>query len=307
MPGKWIYMVLPFTRLELPGWGKLLKLAKIDFSPNSEMWKNAPHKIIHGKLHGYLMQLDLSDWSQRETYFLGRYYERAVQQLMIAILKKDDRFVDIGTNIGMISMLGAYLVGKNGRVDGFEPNQDCVALFKNNLDLNAIEHVKIHPVGLSDSNQVLPLNLTSEHTGTATLASVSGVINSYDVNLVIGDDVLLSYPMPINLIKIDVEGYEMHVLKGLTKTLHKYKPPLITEFIESHFIRAGTNSNEIKMFLKSFGYIPYGIDSRRKWLRYQPRLSLLRLDTSSWGFNDILWIHEDDSRLSGVIKKYICN
>ncbi len=213
-------------------------------------------KIIRGKLHGYWMELDLSDWSERYTYFLGRNYELEVQQLLSKILEPGDRFIDVGANIGMISLHAAHLVTEIGKVDCFEPNPECVQAIKANLARNGVKHVKVFPVGLSDSNGVLQLNLTSLHTGTATMAPVEGVTKSFEVQVLIGDDVVLSDSRRVKLIKIDVEGFELHVLRGLKRSLEIYQPMLITEFVESHFQRAGTSSAEITEFLTGIGYKP---------------------------------------------------
>jgi len=293
----------PYTRFELIGWGKLLRYSMTFCEDKNKRWTDAPKKIIRGKLHGYLMSLDLSDWAERQTYFLGRYYELEVQLLMGVILKPSDRFVDIGANIGMISLYAAYLVTENGSVDCFEPNPDCILAIQNHLTINNIKHVCIHPVGLSDKKETLHLHLSSDHTGTATLATIPDPVKSFEVPVLIGDDILLSDSKPIKLIKIDVEGFELNVLKGIKKTLGMFRPMLILEFIEDHFQRAGTSSEEIKEFLTEIGYKPYGISKRRKWTRYRLHLIPLDRNLSDWKFNDILWMHEK-SPYSDVIKKY---
>ena len=289
---KWTFLLLPYARLELPGWGKLLRLAKVSVSINDRRWSNAPIKTIRGKLHGYWMKLDLSDWSERYTYFLGRYYELEVQQLLSAILKPGDRFVDVGANIGMITLHAARLVTESGKVDCFEPNPDCVQSIRDTLARNNLKHVNVYPVGLSDRTGLLQLNLTSSHTGTATLAPVPGVTKSFDVQTLIGDDVLLADPQRMKLIKIDVEGFELHVLKGLKRALEMFQPLVITEFVEPHFQRAGTSSAEILGFLAGLGYRPYGISARRKWTRYRLQLVPLTDRFNERGdINDILWVH----------------
>lgn len=301
----WTFLLLPYTRLEMPGWGKLLSLAKIKVPINDCRWSTAPTKTIRGKMHGYWMKLDLSDWSERYTYFLGRYYELEVQQLLSAILEPGDRFIDVGANIGMISMHAAHLVTETGKVDCFEPNPECVQAINDSLARNAISHVNVHPVGLSDSNGVLQLSLTSSHTGTATLAPVDGVTKSFDVQTLIGDDVVLSDPKRVKLIKIDVEGFELHVLKGLKRSLETF-PLLITEFEESHFQRAGTSSSEIMEFLTGIGYKPYGILSRRKrkWKSYRLQLIPLMSNFKNRKVNDVLWVHAQNP-FGSIIKKYI--
>ncbi|WP_041933171.1 hypothetical protein [Gloeothece verrucosa] len=70
---KLTFLALPYARLELPGWGKLLKKISVISYKDDEYWQNAHIKTIPGKLHGYLMNLDLSNWSERHTYFIGRF------------------------------------------------------------------------------------------------------------------------------------------------------------------------------------------------------------------------------------------
>jgi hypothetical protein len=66
---------------------------------------------MRGKLHGYEMSLDLGNWSNRQTYFLGRFYDLPTQLVLLSCLRPDDIFVDIGANEGMISLLASRLVG----------------------------------------------------------------------------------------------------------------------------------------------------------------------------------------------------
>jgi hypothetical protein len=60
-------LVLPATRWELPGCGKLGKWFGVWGADNDARWRNAPRKSIRGKWHHYLMDLDLADWSERQT------------------------------------------------------------------------------------------------------------------------------------------------------------------------------------------------------------------------------------------------
>lgn len=302
---EWTFFLLPYTRLELPGWGKLLRFANVAVPIDDTLWNEAPKKIIRGKLHGYWMQLDLADWSERYTYFLGRYYELEVQQLLSEILKPGDRFVDVGGNIGMITLCAAHLVTEKGRVDCFEPNPECVQSINDSLARNDIKHVKVFPVGLSDSDGVLQLNLTSLHTGTATMAPVEGISKSFAVQVLVGDDVVLSDPMRVKLIKIDVEGFELHVLKGLKRSLEIHQPMLIIEFVESHFRRAGTSGEEITKFLTEIGYQPYGISSKRKWMKYRLKLVPIMDQLNDGEVRDILWVHAQNSFNKELLAKPI--
>jgi FkbM family methyltransferase len=283
------FLLLPYTRAELPAWGKLMKWMVIGprGSPAKPEWQTLPAVIVRGKCHGYLMKLDRSDWAQRFTYFLGRYYELGVQRVMDVLLRPGDSFVDIGANIGMITLHARHLVGAAGRIECFEPNPECVEAIREHLRINGIENAIVHPCALSDSNGSLLLKLTSDHTGTATLAEVgSDAVRSMTVDVRIGDEMIGTVP---RLIKIDVEGFELQVLRGLRHTLSKYKPFLLTELSESLFARAGTSVAEVAGFLFDLGYAAFGIGTARKIFRHELVLSPLAPDGDFSSFTDVLW------------------
>jgi FkbM family methyltransferase len=294
-------LVLPYTRLELPGWGILYKFFGGHSTINDSRWKYAPTKIIKGKWHHYRMLLDLSDWSQRKTYFLGRYYELGIQQLLNIILKPGDRFVDIGANFGMISLHAANLVTAQGIVESIEPNPDCVLKLRKTIELNSIDHITVYPIGLSNTSTTLNLNFSSQYTGTATLCNLADKIKSLQVNVEVGDNILLKNLRPIDAIKIDVEGFEFNVLKGLVTVLGNFKPILIMELIEDQLILADTNSNQIGTFLENLGYTCYKISTKRKFFRHQLQLQQVTKNYRQIGKADVMWVHRSDTRLATAI------
>lgn len=290
------FLLLPYTRRELPGWGKLLKLTCALNTNDDARWKGAPTKLLRGKHHGYVMRLNLSDWSQRMTYFTGRYYELGVQLVLDFTLVRGDRFIDIGANIGMISLHASALVGPTGRVDSFEPNPECVDAIKYILRINEIENTNVHAYALSDHPGEMRLNLTSDHSGTATLADSADVTRSIPVTVKVGDEMLLEGPT-IKAIKIDVEGFELHVIFGIRKVLESSTPILITELIEHQLAKAGTSVVEVSSFLNSLGYIPHGIGSFRQGLKHK-----LVLYRTLGKCNDAVWIHRDKMESTGLMK-----
>lgn len=295
----WSLIVLPYTRFEAPGSGQLMRvLCRAKPSKPGDTWHEAPTRLARGKLHGYLMRLDLRDWCQRTTFFLGRYYELEVQMLVQAVLRPADRFVDIGANIGMLTLLAARCVGPSGRVDSFEPNPACLLELRQHLAINGIEHVRVHAFALSDNVGRLTLNLADSHTGTATLAPVLAAIETVEVEVRVGDFELAG-STPIRAIKIDVEGFELNVLRGLAKTLASHRPLLITEFIENHFARAGTSGRAIEDFLRGASYLPYRIATRRRRLSCQLTLTALSLGQPMP--SDVIWIHRESDALDAMV------
>jgi len=290
---------LAYFRYELPGWGILLRQLKINDIARRDDWKNAPIRIIKGKLHRYRMRLDLSNWSERLTYFLGRYYDLELQLLLAASLHPGDRMLDVGGNIGMISLLASRLVGPEGQVDCFEPNPACVDRIKDVLRLNAIGNVRLHPIGLSDREGHLTLNVVTEHTGMGTLADVRAseedlVSARYTVPVRVGDSLVAEDPRPARLIKIDVEGFELRVLNGLKRTLAKDRPMVIMEMVESHLARAGASVDQISGLMSSLGYRAYGITSARRFARHGLKLIPVSVESCLSELPNWVWLHAAD-------------
>jgi FkbM family methyltransferase len=286
--------MLPYTRAELPGWGRLLKYIDGPHIYKALQYRDgkAMHVTVRGKNHGFLMKLDMSDWAQRMTFFLGRYYELGVSRTLEVLLRPGDRFVDVGSNIGMVTLHARYLVGANGHIDCFEPNPDNVVAIREHMRINHIENVLIHQCALADTAGSMTLNLTSDHTGTATLADVGAdAVRTMEVTIRIGDEIIVGPP---RLIKIDVEGFELHVLKGLKRTLSLHKPFVITELIEDQLNRANTSVFEVSDYLFELGYKAFGIGTRRKALRHELSLYPVEREHSLRDFADVLWAHGEN-------------
>jgi FkbM family methyltransferase len=301
----------PLLRMEPPGWFKIMKALRIGDEEATDVWTGAPTRTIRGKLHGYQMQLDLTNWGDQMAYFLGRHYDLELQQAMMAVLKPGDRFVDVGANIGLITMLAARLVGPAGRVDSFEPNPVCCAQFERHLELNAICNVHLHKVGLSD------------HDGSATLwhiadkSHLSGTVGSplpdeadlvsepVEVAIRKGDDILAEDPRPAVLVKIDVEGNEFKALRGIARSLRTWRPVIEHEFAESQLQRAGNTCEELYDFIAGMDYTCYAMDLHRVGLKHQLRLLPVADLEDAKQYKDLMWLLPDgpSQRLHNLIAR----
>jgi FkbM family methyltransferase len=309
MPGypRYALLILPLTRREVPGWSALFRWFEIG-GEDEGLWKEAPTRTIRGKFHGYKMPLRLSNWSERMTYFLGRFYDLPLQLLLLETLKPGDRFVDVGTNIGMITLLASKLVGTTGRVDSFEPNPECCRYVRQVVQDNAIGNVHLHPVGLNDTDGEATLTLVTEHSGMGTLASVPDkerehITGTVAVRTAVGDVELDDGAGPIAMLKIDVEGFEMRVLRGLRKRIAQDKPVIVTEVEEAHLNRDGMSRSDLVELLTSLGYVPYSMRLRRAGLTH--RLSLDPIaDYKTAVVTDFVWLNHEggpSKRLAGLL------
>lgn len=285
------YMALPYVRHELPGWGKLLGQVGIH---SEAIWKDAPVKSIRGKLHGYEMQMDLRNWSDRQSFFLARFYDLPTQLLIMDLVQAGDTFIDLGANIGMISMLAARLVGPSGQVHSFEPNPDAFARLRNHVDSNGLGNVTLYQFAVSDVEDELTLTVLDNHSGSGTLAPLGSEAaghqqKSYTVPVKVVDDVLPERLSSNVIIKIDVEGFECRAIRGLKQTITRYQPAFVLEAVSGHLRRAGSSLEEMFDLLQSQGYEAFEIATRAHLLRH--RLNLRPCQTATdLHANNVLWL-----------------
>ncbi len=188
------------------------------------------------------------DICEPEEEFLGR------------VLRHGMTFVDIGANIGSYSMPAAALVGTEGRVIAFEPASDNLAIFKETIALNNASNIILEQLALSDKSGEGKLRLhDGANTGQHALAveGQAGVVES--VTLTTLDDYLEQTGIrKVDVVKLDVEGVELKVLKGAAKTLSADAPPvLIVEVSDVNASRYGSTSGELFAFLEHTGYLRY--------------------------------------------------
>jgi FkbM family methyltransferase len=297
----------PIIHRELPGWGLIYKCFVGNQSRN-KFWRGSQKRTIRGKFHGYLMELDLSHWSDRLSYFLGRWYDLATQLLLKDIIKPGDEVVDIGANVGNFTLCANYLVGKSGKVYSFEPNPTVRAKLNNHIAINAISNTTIYPFGLSDSVGTMTLYIPHVNAGEGSLGRFTDseyTSNDYDevpVEIKVGDDILKdSSP---RVVKIDVEGAEVSVLNGLTKLISQHKPLIIAEHIPQHLARFGQGFQQLFAFAQLHDYTIYKLTLIRKFSVYGLAFTPIALPT----FNDdcdILMCHKQDIFNAEIARKLL--
>lgn len=283
-----IFFLRPYISLELPGWGRLYSTFVGDYRRDPE-WAWLGRRWVRGKLHNHEMPLDLGQWSNRMTFFLRRLYDLPTQLVLKQILRSGDTFIDIGGNEGAISLLASHLVGPNGRVIAFEPNPTPRQKFEATIERNSIQNIILQPIGLGSESGQFTMTAPKINSGEGSFGRSNyrvEEIETIECEVQRGDDVLAgSTPA---LIKIDVEGFELHVMIGLAETLAKSHPPVVMEMISSHLSNCGTTSVELASFMTDAGYSSFKIGVKRNWFKFD--LDLIPTDIGPEINTDILWL-----------------
>lgn len=157
-------------------------------------------------------------------------FEPEMVKLFRALATDSEIILDIGANIGCTAILFSELSEK---VYAFEPSQTTFALLEKNISMSGRKNVILQNIGLGAEPgeftlTFAPSNRSGGFVSNQTQASVGHTVEKIVIQQL--DEVLKSLNFQqINFIKIDVEGFEGHVLRGARQTLSSYKPVVVLE------------------------------------------------------------------------------
>jgi FkbM family methyltransferase len=155
-------------------------------------------------------------------------YEPQVQDLILRTLQPGGAFLDVGANIGTFTIPAARRVGPSGRVVAIEGSPSVFSVLQKNIVLNDASNVQLVPAAAAASNHnVTFYPAPADHFG---MGSRAPQFNATPITIpsVTLDSLVKNFNLPsVDLIKIDVEGFELDVLKGALELLKTERPPLV--------------------------------------------------------------------------------
>ncbi len=228
---------------------------------------------------GIRMYLDARDLVPRNIIANG-VYEPVTTTTIEDRLPVGGTFLDIGAHIGFHSLKAAKKVGLEGHVISVEPNPDTLRELKQNVAASEARQIAIHPVACSEREGTLELFAGSlANTGMSSLskktAEADGVSGRrFEVRSRPLDDIVKEAGLArVDVIKIDVEGAEMFVLKGARQTLERFHPFLVMEVKEEQLTAMGTSSAAVLALLRELGYTPGRHFEGNMEFLHQPRMT----------------------------------
>ena len=229
---------------------------------------------------GYPMRVMPNDHIGRHMYLTGRFDPSIVSVLRSFCTRGDERILDIGANVGSVSCALLHVL-PGCRVVSVEPQAAVYALLAENLKAVGGDRAAALNVAISDRDgegkmAVDPANSGSTHVISATGAAGGGPV--IDVQMVSGERLFeLSGLDRIDVIKIDVEGFEETVLRALATTIQSRRPRAV---LFEHHGDLSPPDAPIRRQLESCGYRLLGI---RKSLLKQ---KLVPIEALSGGAHD---------------------
>lgn len=168
------------------------------------------------------------DAIDNELYLYGTY-EAGTLHIIKECLEEGDIFIDVGANIGLMSLLGASKVGKQGSVYAFEPAPEIFNLLQTNISINHRYNVYASNFGLGSSPGTGAIHKYHDNRGmTSFVKRNTSIQESVEVPIRTLDSFLKEFNISkVKMIKIDVEGWELEVLKGSLELLSNNNAPII--------------------------------------------------------------------------------
>jgi FkbM family methyltransferase len=207
------------------------------------------------EVFGHRIRLDLGDYIQRSIY-LGTFepYESAQVR---KYLKPGMTFVDVGANVGYYTLLAASLVGRGGRVLAFEPSPYAFDRLIKTIERNGLAQVEAFQSGLGDAAGELQLFMPREPGNHTPSMVPNGEGRPLNVAVYRLDDWLAEHEVTrVDLMKIDVEGFEPNVVRGAAEFIERGKVrAILCEFNKYWLEENGCSSPELYELLTGLGFI----------------------------------------------------
>jgi FkbM family methyltransferase len=178
--------------------------------------------------------------------------------------------IDIGANVGAHALLAAHLVGPNGRVHAVEASPTIFRRLKRNVEANRATNIRIYNLAVSDKAGPVPVFLhdSSNLGGTTIIPSEAANRHCVQEDVVAGSPLDQIVPVAdicaARLIKIDVEGAEWLVVKGMKKVLAMLRPDveIIVEVTSRALAEFGVSAEQFLNIFTQHGFQAFEIPNR---------------------------------------------
>jgi FkbM family methyltransferase len=167
--------------------------------------------------------------------------ETAVVRLALRVLRPGDTVYDVGAHLGYMCIAFASSVGDTGRIHAFELLPTTAAGLRKTLELNRFDNCTVHSIGLSDSERRWRIAVNPQLMGSSEFCrgpDFRGPAEVCRIHTLDGYRRLDPIPVP-TLMKVDVEGAEVGMLRGARETIESCAPLMIVEFHSLALLREG--------------------------------------------------------------------
>lgn len=248
-------------------------LKKLDGNPSSDLLCEVGE---------YELLVPQDDYVGRSIKYFGDL-DKKITWVVNRALQPGDTALDIGANLGLVSFKMLSRVGKTGRVISFEPQPRMTGYLQKSIAHNGIQNLRLEAVGLGDTAGTLRLSIPQDNAGAASFATGGGAhveevpvttLDTLHADQGLGD---------VQLIKVDVEGFEPQVFAGGERFFAEVKPKVVV-FEEN---RKPKDLPESIRLIQSYGYDVFSLP--KSWFA----VALRPLEGGGGDAHDFVAIHRE--------------
>lgn len=242
----WRLARLPLNEAAAMRWAERMKRWPAIFA-------SKPFSVLKRVHEDLALRLGIVDVIERKLLVCGEW-DAAIGNFLRAHLRVGATVVDVGANIGYFTLLASRLVGDQGTVLAVEPSQRNLARLCEHLWINRAGNVLVSATAAGRSHGQARIAFpTYNNAGAATLRPIN-TVQPQTALMAPLDDVLEAQALSPDLIKIDVEGYELEALVGMERVLRRCRPIVICELTASFLAELDQSPRDLIAFMESCGY-----------------------------------------------------
>lgn len=194
-------------------------------------------------------------------------YEQYETELFRNTVKKGMIVIDIGAHVGYFTIIAGSLVGEHGRVYAFEPSNENRSFLTRSVEANAFRNVTVEPFALARGSGKATLHLAGNNRGQHSLRPLQDSVGEQIVDTISLDDYLRhKRETRIDVVKLDVEGFEYDVILGMQSTLKTNNLKLFVEFSPDWLRAQQHDPVAFLTMIRNCGYRVFVIDEEKKTL-----------------------------------------
>jgi FkbM family methyltransferase len=242
---------------------------RLNLTDRAIRYRFRERSLVCNTVWGFPLEVHANDIIGNCVYFFGSFHWNLTSTLA-TLTRPGDIVIDVGANVGFMTLFFASLVGPQGSVYAVEPFNPNLALLERNVSRAGYRNrVRLEKYALGDHSAIETLRYQSSSCNLGGVSLLSGKGDQeQSVEMVPLDSLWEKWGKPrASLLKVDVEGFELNVLAGAQQMFAEAPPKVcLVEFNTEYLSEAG--ARDLWQFFCSRGYEP--CDHRLRRLSHHP-------------------------------------
>src|SRR5579871_648525 len=218
-------------------------------------FRRTPLNLFRTKLGAYFLPSDAPNDAIILRMKAGQIFEEEIVDALRPHVRRATVVVDVGANLGQMSLLFSEMVGPRGRVYSIEADDYIHAVLRKNIEVNG--RVNITPIQAAAYDRagetvLFPRQDFREFAAYGSYGIDPKASEGRAVETITIDG--LAIEQPISAIKVDVQGSDLFAMRGARETIRRHRPVVIFEYEEQFQERFGTSHAEYMAFIEEVGY-----------------------------------------------------